>query len=160
MRLLLVGVGIFAVYRIWKARARRKVPSGLLRDMRTGPTQDERVVYRVTEHDDGWAYRVGDVFSESYATREAAVDAAQEAAAAHRRTGSDTYISYQDRQGRWHEEIESGDDRPETRVDAGGGDGLRPANRSGERAASSERAGRFWDTLRGKRGGATSARRD
>lgn len=156
MRLLLVGVGIFAIYRVWKARARRRVPSALLPDMRRrAAEEDNRVVYHVTEHDDGWAYRVGDVFSESYPTREQAVAAAQDAAAAHRRAGSDTFITYQDRQGRWHEEIEAGDDRPETRVDPGSGAEQRATRRTG---ASSAATGRSWRVLRKRRRGAASSR--
>ena len=39
------------------------------------------VTYTVVEHDGGWAYKVGDVFSETFATREAAHAAAARAAA-------------------------------------------------------------------------------
>jgi Uncharacterized protein conserved in bacteria (DUF2188) len=39
------------------------------------------VHYRVVEHEGGWAYKVGDVFSERYATHEEAREAAQRAAA-------------------------------------------------------------------------------
>ena len=38
------------------------------------------VVYTVVQHDGGWAYRVGDVFSETFATRKAAHAAAARAA--------------------------------------------------------------------------------
>ena len=34
------------------------------------------VTYTVVEHDGGWAYKVGDVFSETFATRELAHRAA------------------------------------------------------------------------------------
>ncbi len=38
------------------------------------------VTYAVVEHDGGWAYKVGDVYSETFATREAAHAAAARAA--------------------------------------------------------------------------------
>lgn len=38
------------------------------------------VTYTVVEHDGGWAYKVGDVFSETFPTREAAHAAAEQAA--------------------------------------------------------------------------------
>jgi len=59
------------------------------------------VTYTIVEHDGGWAYKVGDVFSETFATREAA------------QSGE---IEYEDSSGRWHDEDESGEDRPETEV--------------------------------------------
>ncbi|WEX11905.1 DUF2188 domain-containing protein [Chelativorans sp. AA-79] len=74
------------------------------------------MIYRVVEHDGGWAYKVGDVFSETHPTRQAAFRAAEQAAAAHRSEGSDEMIEYQDRRGRWHEEFETGESRPTTKV--------------------------------------------
>ena len=38
------------------------------------------VTYTVVEHDGGWAYKAGDVFSETFPTREAAHAAAARAA--------------------------------------------------------------------------------
>ncbi|MGE0232524.1 MAG: DUF2188 domain-containing protein [Flavobacteriaceae bacterium] len=75
------------------------------------------ITYHVVEHDGGWAYRVRDVFSETYPTREAAARAARAAAAEHRATGAREPIEYQDAEGRWHNEIAPGDDRPETEVE-------------------------------------------
>ena len=74
------------------------------------------VTYTVVEHDGGWAYKVGDVFSETFATREAAHAAAQRASEEQRVPGQSSEIEYEDSSGRWHEEDESGDDRPETEV--------------------------------------------
>jgi len=119
MRLLIAALGLYGVYRFLLRRPRRG-PRALLPDLRERPRRPRRVrqvVYRLVEHDGGWAYKVGDVFSESYPTRQEAVRAAEQAAAAHRSEGSDTLIEYQDRYGRWHEEVESGDSRPETRVE-------------------------------------------
>jgi hypothetical protein len=75
------------------------------------------VTYKVVEHDGGWAYKVGDVFSETFATREAAAEAAETAAAEQRVAGSTETIEYEDSQGKWHREVAKGDDRPDTHVE-------------------------------------------
>lgn len=75
------------------------------------------VVYHVVEHDGGWAYKVDGSFSETFPTHEAAHRAAVRAAAEQRRPGDTTNILYEDRAGRWHADLSSGDDRPETSVD-------------------------------------------
>jgi len=76
------------------------------------------VTYRIVEHDGGWAYKLGDVFSEPYPTREAAIEAAKAAAAEQRVPGPSETIEYQDEKGEWQEEVARGDDRPETEVNA------------------------------------------
>ena len=45
------------------------------------------VTYKVVEHDGGWAYKLGDVFSEPFRTREAAIEAAKMVAAEQRIPG-------------------------------------------------------------------------
>lgn len=75
------------------------------------------LVYHVVEHDGGWAYKVDGTFSETFATREAAHRAAERAAAEQRQSGESAGITYEDSSGRWHSEVSSGDDRPETKVD-------------------------------------------
>ena len=75
-----------------------------------------RVTYEIVEHDGGWAYKLGDVFSETFASREEAVEAAKIVAAEHERAGSAEDIEYQDAEGKWHEEKAEGDDRPEADV--------------------------------------------
>lgn len=87
--------------------------------------------YRVVEHDGGWAYRVGDVFSETFPSHEAALQAAEAAAARQQLGGETEVIQYEDRQGDWHVEVASGGDRPQTEVEddaeeAGIGGGTRP----------------------------------
>jgi len=128
MRVLIAALGLYGLYRFWHSRSSRH-PRGLLEDEGSRPERrgrqrdglgEERVVYEVVEHDGGWAYKVGDVFSETYATSQEATDAAERAAAAHQSSGSDEMIQYQDRNGRWHEELETGDDRPETKVEQQG----------------------------------------
>ncbi len=76
-----------------------------------------RIVYEVVEHEDGWAYKVGDVFSETFPTRSEAEQAAEAAAAEHELSGSDEHIEYEDEDGVWHEEDVSGEERPETDVE-------------------------------------------
>lgn len=76
-----------------------------------------QVHYQIVEHDGGWAYKVGDVFSETFATHEDAHDAAERAAAEQRRAGESEPIEYQDSDGKWKVEQASGDDRPETDVE-------------------------------------------
>jgi hypothetical protein len=68
--------------------------------------------YKIVPHDGGWTYKLGDVFVETYATREDAVAAAR-VAAAEQQLGDETVpISWQDADGVWHEEVARGDDRP------------------------------------------------
>jgi hypothetical protein len=74
------------------------------------------VVYEVVEHDGGWAYKVGDVFSETFPSHDAASAAASQAASAQQTSGETEPILYQDENGEWHEEVARGDDRPHTEV--------------------------------------------
>lgn len=75
-----------------------------------------KVHYEIVEHDGGWAYKVGDVFSERYQTHDQAREAAQRAAAEQELPGATEDIEYQDEEGDWHEETSEGKDRPETDV--------------------------------------------
>ncbi|PPQ38635.1 DUF2188 domain-containing protein [Rhodopila globiformis] len=72
--------------------------------------------YRVVQHDGGWAYKLNDVFSEAFRTREAALAAAKRVAAEQHVPGDQTQIEYQDANGRWHTEISEATDRPEADV--------------------------------------------
>ena len=74
------------------------------------------ITYRIVEHDGGWAYKLGDVFSETFQTHALALEAAKKAAAEQRVPGNTEAIEYEDRDGKWHEELSRGDDRPETDV--------------------------------------------
>ena len=75
-----------------------------------------KVVYEVVEHNGGFAYKVGDVFSETFATHAEAHEAAEDAARRQQLGGSDEQIQYQDEQGLWHEERALGDRRPQAEV--------------------------------------------
>lgn len=75
-----------------------------------------KIHYRVVQHDGGWAYKLGDVFSESFPSKAAAMKAAKRVAAEQHIPGNTTHIEYQDESGVWHEEIAEGGDRPEADV--------------------------------------------
>lgn len=75
------------------------------------------VKYDIVEHDGGYAYKVGDVFSETFPSHQAALDAAVAAAERQQTEGTTEAIQYQDSEGRWHEEMASGGDRPETEIE-------------------------------------------
>jgi hypothetical protein len=76
-----------------------------------------KVVYEIVQHDGGWAYRVDGVFSETFRSHDDARRAAERAAREQTAPDSDAAISYEDAQGRWHDEMSSGDDRPSTEVE-------------------------------------------
>ena len=75
-----------------------------------------RIHYKIVQHDGGWAYKLGDVFSEPFTTRSAAVAAAHRVAIEQHVPGNAAYIEFQDESGRWHVEYSAGDDRPEADV--------------------------------------------
>lgn len=77
----------------------------------------EQLHYHVVEHDGGWAYKLGDVFSETFPTRQHAEAAAKRAATEQTMSGEAEAIQYQDAKGDWHDELTSGSDRPSTIVD-------------------------------------------
>ena len=74
------------------------------------------ITYEIVEHDGGWAYKVGDVFSETYPTHAAALQAAQLAAEEQQAPGETEVIEFEDDKGKWHTETARGSDRPHTSV--------------------------------------------
>lgn len=74
-----------------------------------------KVTYEIVPHDGGWAYRVGETYSEAFPTHDAAREAAERAASEQRLPLEHTTIEYEDRAGRWHRE-QADDDRPEVDV--------------------------------------------
>ena len=74
------------------------------------------VTYQVVEHDGGWAYKAGEVFSETFPNEKLARAAANRAAREQRTPGESEAIEYEDRAGDWHDEFASGSDRPDTDV--------------------------------------------
>jgi uncharacterized protein DUF2188 len=76
-----------------------------------------KVTYRIVKHENGWAYKAENVFSETFRSHEAALEAAKRAAAEQRVPGDTVGIQYETADGVWHEEVDSGHDRPETEVE-------------------------------------------
>jgi hypothetical protein len=76
-----------------------------------------KITYEVVEHHGGWAYRVDGVFSETFRSHDMARKAAERAAREQVVGGETTGISYEDKDGHWHDEVSAGDDRPETDVE-------------------------------------------
>jgi hypothetical protein len=74
------------------------------------------VTYHVGEHDGGYGYRLGDVWSETFPDHDSALAAAKAAAERQHVEGSDAEISFQLRDGRWQSEHVDGGDRPDTDV--------------------------------------------
>jgi len=74
------------------------------------------VTYEIVEHDGGWAYRVDGAYSETFKTHDEARKAAHRAAGEQRVGGQTRGIVYEDKNGKWHEEIAEGGDRPDTDV--------------------------------------------
>ena len=72
--------------------------------------------YEIVRHDGGWAYKLGDVFSETFPSHEDALAAARIVAAEHQVGGDTEEIEYQDPSGRWQHEHADGGDRPETEI--------------------------------------------
>jgi hypothetical protein len=67
--------------------------------------QMTHITYEIVEHDGGWAYRVDGVVSQTFPSHDAARRAAERAAAEQRVPGNTTGISYEDNDGRWHDEL-------------------------------------------------------
>ena len=76
----------------------------------------EPVHYTIVEHDGGWAYKVGDVFSETFRSHDDAHRAAEIAARRQRAPGEDGEIVFEDAGSKWHQQSSRGGDRPETDV--------------------------------------------
>jgi Uncharacterized protein conserved in bacteria (DUF2188) len=75
-----------------------------------------KITYEIVEHDGGWAYRAEGVFSETFPSHGMARKAAEQAAKEQLLPGETAHISYEDKDGRWHDEVSAGKDRPETDV--------------------------------------------
>jgi hypothetical protein len=75
-----------------------------------------KIVYEIIQHDGGWAFKLGDTISETFRSHDAAYAAAKRVAGEQMRPGQTVGISWEDDLGRWHDEISSGDDRPEVDI--------------------------------------------
>jgi Uncharacterized protein conserved in bacteria (DUF2188) len=76
-----------------------------------------KLTYEIVRHDGGWAYRVDETFSESFASHDAARVAAELAAKEQALPGDSVEISFEDKHGKWHTEVSSGKDRPDVDVE-------------------------------------------
>jgi len=76
-----------------------------------------QVTYRIVEHDGGWAYKLGDSFSETYPSHDSAHAGAVRAAREQRVPDQTAVIEYADASGKWITERADGHDRPETTVE-------------------------------------------
>ncbi len=72
--------------------------------------------YRVVEHDGGWAYKLGDVFSEAFPSHKAALAAAHRVAREQQVPGETVNIEYQNAAGEWITELARSDDHPDADV--------------------------------------------
>ncbi len=75
-----------------------------------------RLQYRIVQHDGGWAYRVGDSFSEPFPSKDAALAAARRAVAEQRIPTEATMIEWEDADGHWHTEQSDPLDRPDVDI--------------------------------------------
>ena len=75
-----------------------------------------KLIYEIVKHDGGWAYKVGETFSETFPNHEQALAAAETAAAEQQVADVARGIQYEDSGGKWHDELAHGDDRPATEV--------------------------------------------
>jgi hypothetical protein len=76
-----------------------------------------KITYEIVEHDGGWAYQFDGVFSETFPSHDLARGAAERSAKEQVVPGITSGISYEDKAGRWHDEVSASDDRPETDVE-------------------------------------------
>lgn len=75
-----------------------------------------KIVYEIIKHDGGWAFKLGDSFSSTFRSHDAAYAAAKRVALEQARADETVSISWEDESGRWHDEISPGDDRPEIEI--------------------------------------------
>ena len=75
-----------------------------------------KITYQIVQHDGGWAYRVDETYSETFPSHDLARKAAERAAKEQGVPGEATIISYEDKQGHWHDEKSAGTDRPAAKV--------------------------------------------
>lgn len=76
-----------------------------------------QITYRIVPHDGGWAYKLGDSFSETFPTHEAARAAAVAVSREQQVPDRTSWIEYEDASGHWITERADGHDRPETGVE-------------------------------------------
>lgn len=75
-----------------------------------------KLYYRIVPHDGGWAYKLGEVFSEPFSSRKAALVAAHRVAREQHVPGDTVTIEYQNETGEWITELAQSTDRPDADV--------------------------------------------
>lgn len=76
-----------------------------------------QITYRIVEHDGGWAYRLGDTYSETFGAHDDARAAAVRAAREQRISDATAWIEYETAEGQWVTERADGHDRPQADVE-------------------------------------------
>ena len=76
-----------------------------------------KIVYHIIKHDGGWAFKLGDTISEPFPSHDAAKAAARRVAIEQQRPGETAGISWEDENGRWHDELAEGGDRPDVEIE-------------------------------------------
>lgn len=76
-----------------------------------------QITYRIVEHDGGWAYKLGDSFSETYPSHDTARAGAVRAAREQKVPDESAFIEHETTAGDWITERADGNDRPETAVE-------------------------------------------
>lgn len=74
------------------------------------------LTYHIGPHDGGWAYRLGDVWSEAFLNHADARAAALRAARRQQVAGREAEILFQAEDGSWHREHVEARDRPDVDV--------------------------------------------
>lgn len=74
------------------------------------------VTYRIVQHDGGWAYQLGETYSETFATHDQARAAAVAASREQRVPDQTAMIEFEDSAGNWITERADGHDRPQVDV--------------------------------------------
>ncbi len=59
------------------------------------------ITYQVVPHDNGWAYKLGDTLSETYATADEAIVHAKDAASRQKIGNGDALLAYPSSDGGW-----------------------------------------------------------
>ena len=75
------------------------------------------VVYKVVEHDGGWAYTARGTYSETFPSHDHALHAAERAAAEQQVGDQTAMIEFETKDGQWITQRADGGDRPQTRVE-------------------------------------------
>jgi len=70
------------------------------------------ITYRIVQHDGGWAYQLGDSYSETFSSHAAALAAREQ-----RVPDRTSWIEYEDASGQWITERADGRDRPDAAVE-------------------------------------------